>query len=413
MHFAMHIADEPDTTPPWPAPRARRRRGGDRLRRRRPSRLRDRPGWQRGRAVDLGRSRAPALTLAVGRAVLHAVAGSPAAGSDGLGGGRRLCACSRTRRDQPAHDPTPRPSQTSAPPSPRARAAPRRRRGDLHPHHRRLRRCRRRRRRGRRPQRHERQRLVRPRATDSVTAEVGDFLDLGCEQVDYGPPGTVGRLALAHGRRPPGRGARADAGRGSTAASSPTSSTSSAATTFRSGRASGRSATSRSASIRSGSPWTSCPAPGGTWDDVSRLARWAEPRQNHPRAPVPVGRLERRLQPRPSVGLQAAARLRAAPAPLLVALAHGAAPHRADGAGVRGARSRAVEFPPVPRPGRTAADLAERLLGGDRRALARAISLVENDDPGGLGARPRGVSEDRAGGRRGLHGAARVSASPR
>ena len=34
-------------------------------------------------------------------------------------------------------------------------------------------------------------------------------------------------------------------------------------------------------------------------------------------------------------------------------------------------------------PGRTAAELAERLLAGDRRALARAISLVENDDPEG------------------------------
>ena len=34
-------------------------------------------------------------------------------------------------------------------------------------------------------------------------------------------------------------------------------------------------------------------------------------------------------------------------------------------------------------PGRTAADLAERLLGGDRRALARGISLVENDEPEG------------------------------
>ena len=33
--------------------------------------------------------------------------------------------------------------------------------------------------------------------------------------------------------------------------------------------------------------------------------------------------------------------------------------------------------------GRTAADLAERLLGGDKRALARAISLVEDDDPEG------------------------------
>ena len=34
-------------------------------------------------------------------------------------------------------------------------------------------------------------------------------------------------------------------------------------------------------------------------------------------------------------------------------------------------------------PGRTAAELVERLLGGDKRALARAISLVENDDPEG------------------------------
>jgi LAO/AO transport system kinase len=34
-------------------------------------------------------------------------------------------------------------------------------------------------------------------------------------------------------------------------------------------------------------------------------------------------------------------------------------------------------------PGRTAADLAERLLAGEKRALARAITLVENDDPEG------------------------------
>jgi Ca2+-binding RTX toxin-like protein len=27
------------------------------------------------------------------------------------------------------------------------------------------------------------------------------------------------------------------------------------------------------------------PGPGGSWDDVDRLAKWAEPRQNHPRAP--------------------------------------------------------------------------------------------------------------------------------
>jgi LAO/AO transport system kinase len=34
-------------------------------------------------------------------------------------------------------------------------------------------------------------------------------------------------------------------------------------------------------------------------------------------------------------------------------------------------------------PGRTAAELAESLLAGDKRALARGISLVENDDPEG------------------------------
>ena len=37
----------------------------------------------------------------------------------------------------------------------------------------------------------------------------------------------------------------------------------------------------------------------------------------------------------------------------------------------------------MPRADRTAAELTERLLAGDKRALARAISLVENDDPEG------------------------------
>jgi LAO/AO transport system kinase len=37
----------------------------------------------------------------------------------------------------------------------------------------------------------------------------------------------------------------------------------------------------------------------------------------------------------------------------------------------------------VPASRNTAAELAERLLAGDKRALARAISLVENDDPEG------------------------------
>jgi LAO/AO transport system kinase len=37
----------------------------------------------------------------------------------------------------------------------------------------------------------------------------------------------------------------------------------------------------------------------------------------------------------------------------------------------------------MPQAGRTADELVEKLLGGDKRALARAISLVENDDPEG------------------------------
>jgi LAO/AO transport system kinase len=37
----------------------------------------------------------------------------------------------------------------------------------------------------------------------------------------------------------------------------------------------------------------------------------------------------------------------------------------------------------MPAAGRTAAELSERLLQGDKRALARAISLVEDDDPEG------------------------------
>jgi len=42
-----------------------------------------------------------------------------------------------------------------------------------------------------------------------------------------------------------------------------------------------------------------------------------------------------------------------------------------------------VEPAIIPRPMASNDSLAERLLSGDKRALARAISLVENDDPGG------------------------------
>src|SRR5947209_19966878 len=42
-----------------------------------------------------------------------------------------------------------------------------------------------------------------------------------------------------------------------------------------------------------------------------------------------------------------------------------------------------VHSPPVARLPTGAAELAERLVRGEKRALARAISLVENDDPEG------------------------------
>ena len=75
--------------------------------------------------------------------------------------------------------------------------------------------------------------------------------------------------------------------------------------------------------------------------------------------------------------------------------------------------SRAVEFPPVPAPGRTAADLAERLLAGDKRALARAISLVENDDPEGWALVREVYPQTGRRGDRRLHRARRASASRR
>ncbi len=51
--------------------------------------------------------------------------------------------------------------------------------------------------------------------------------------------------------------------------------------------------------------------------------------------------------------------------------------------------------------------LAERLLAGDKRALARAISLVEDDDPEGWELVTRGLSADRQRGGGRLHRTAR------
>jgi hypothetical protein len=122
------------------------------------------------------------------------------------------------------------------------------------------------------------------RGRDSVSGEAVDFLDLGCEQVDYGAAGSVGllRWLTGGGRWVPVPGqtwARVDRrilpdvlymvrryhvriveGYG-TVGHEPF----------------GEHPLGLAVDIE--------PGAGGSWDDVSRLARWAEPRQNHPRAP--------------------------------------------------------------------------------------------------------------------------------
>jgi RTX calcium-binding nonapeptide repeat (4 copies) len=119
---------------------------------------------------------------------------------------------------------------------------------------------------------------------DHVRAEVLDSLDLACERVDYGPPGRVGRLATRTGGGRfvpiPGQSwAKVDRrilpdvlylirryhvriGDGyATAGHTPR----------------GEHPLGLAVDIY--------PGPGGSWADVGRLARWAEPRQNRPRPP--------------------------------------------------------------------------------------------------------------------------------
>ena len=122
------------------------------------------------------------------------------------------------------------------------------------------------------------------RGLDSVGAETLDALDLACESVNYGPPGQVGRvMRVASGGRfvpvPGQTWARVDRriladvlylvrryrvriteGFG-TVGHEPF----------------GEHPLGLAVDIG--------PGAGGTWADVSRLARWAEPRQYHPRFP--------------------------------------------------------------------------------------------------------------------------------
>jgi hypothetical protein len=119
---------------------------------------------------------------------------------------------------------------------------------------------------------------------DTVRAEVLDQLDFACERVDYGPPGSVGRLRsiTGGGRFVPIPGevwARVDrrilpdvlylirryhvqVGDGF-------------ATTGH----------ERLGEHPLGLAVDLYPGPGGSWRQVARLAKWAEPRQNHTRPP--------------------------------------------------------------------------------------------------------------------------------
>ena len=120
---------------------------------------------------------------------------------------------------------------------------------------------------------------------DNVRAEVLDSLDFPCEQVDYGPPGRAGRLLskVGGGRfvAVPGQGgARVDRR-----------------------ILPGVLYMIRRYRIRIGDGYSLSrahtphgehplglavdiyPGPGGSWSQVDRLARWAEPRQNRPRPP--------------------------------------------------------------------------------------------------------------------------------
>jgi hypothetical protein len=119
---------------------------------------------------------------------------------------------------------------------------------------------------------------------DSVRAETLDALDVACERVDYGAPGQVGRRVPVTG-----------AGRwvpipGQTWARVDRRILADVLYLVRRYRVR---ITEGFATVGHepfgehplGLAVDIEPGPGGTWADVSRLARWAEPRQNHPRFP--------------------------------------------------------------------------------------------------------------------------------
>jgi hypothetical protein len=123
-----------------------------------------------------------------------------------------------------------------------------------------------------------------PGRRDHARAEVVDSLDMACERVDYGRAGRVGRLrAITGGGRfvpIPGQAwAKVDR------RILPNVLYLIRRYKVRVGDGYALSGHKRNGEHPLGLAVDLYPGPGGTWRDVARLARWAEPRQNRPRFP--------------------------------------------------------------------------------------------------------------------------------
>jgi Ca2+-binding RTX toxin-like protein len=122
------------------------------------------------------------------------------------------------------------------------------------------------------------------RGLDSVGAETLDALDLACESVDYGPPGQVARVMRVTG------GGRFVPVPGQTWARVDRRILADVLYLVRRYRVRitegfGTVGHEPFGEHPLGLAVDIAPGAGGTWADVSRLARWAEPRQYHPHFP--------------------------------------------------------------------------------------------------------------------------------
>jgi hypothetical protein len=119
---------------------------------------------------------------------------------------------------------------------------------------------------------------------DTVRAEVLDQLDFACERVDYGPPGSAGRL------RPITGGGRFVPIPGQTWARVDRRILPDVLYLIRRyhvqvGDGYATTGHERHGEHPLGLAVDLYPGPGGSWREVARLAKWAEPRQNRPRSP--------------------------------------------------------------------------------------------------------------------------------